>query len=82
MGFQHNLRPDIFLSTADNTLYIIELTAGFETNLDKNRVANWYINIPDFTNLVYIFGAWYVEFSFGINSKIWYILVYFVASNL
>ena len=36
MGFQHNLRPDIFLSTADNTLYIIELTAGFETNLDNN----------------------------------------------
>ena len=31
-----SLRPDILLSTADNTLYIIELTVGFETNLDNN----------------------------------------------
>ena len=31
-----SLRPDILLSTADNTLHIIELTVGFETNLDNN----------------------------------------------
>ena len=31
-----SLRLDILLSTADNTLYIIELTVGFETNLDNN----------------------------------------------
>ena len=30
------LRPDILLSTADNILYIIELTMGFETNLNIN----------------------------------------------
>ena len=32
----NNLRPDILLSTADNILYIIELTVGFETNLNNN----------------------------------------------
>ena len=31
-----NLRPDVLLSTADNILYIIELTVGFETNLNNN----------------------------------------------
>ena len=31
-----SLRPDIILSTADNVLYIIELTVGFETNLNNN----------------------------------------------
>ena len=31
-----SLRPDIILSTADNALYIIELTVGFETNLNTN----------------------------------------------
>ena len=30
------LRPDILFSTADNVLYIIELTVGFETNLNIN----------------------------------------------
>ena len=30
------INVDILLSTADNTLYIIELTVGFETNLDNN----------------------------------------------
>ena len=30
------LRPDILFSTADNILYIIELTVGFETNLNIN----------------------------------------------
>ena len=30
------LRPDILFSTADNILYIIELTEGFETNLNIN----------------------------------------------
>ena len=30
------LRPDIILSTTDNVLYIVELTAGFETNLHNN----------------------------------------------
>ena len=29
-------RPDMLLSTANNILYIIELTVGFETNIDKN----------------------------------------------
>ena len=32
----YNLRPDILLSTADNIRYIIELTVGFETNLNNN----------------------------------------------
>ena len=32
----NSLRPDILLSTADNILYIIELTVGFETNLNNN----------------------------------------------
>ena len=31
-----SLRPDIILSTADNVLYILELTVGFETNLNNN----------------------------------------------
>ena len=31
-----SLRPDMLLSTADNRLYIIELTVGFETNLSNN----------------------------------------------
>ena len=31
-----NLHPDILLSTADTTFYIIELTVDFETNLDNN----------------------------------------------
>ena len=30
------LRPDILFSTADNILYIIELTVGFERNLNYN----------------------------------------------
>ena len=30
------LRPDILFSTADNILYIIELTLGFEANLNNN----------------------------------------------
>ena len=30
------LRPDILLTTADKCLYIIELTIGFETNIDSN----------------------------------------------
>ena len=31
-----HLCPDILLPTADNILYIIELTVGFETNLNNN----------------------------------------------
>ena len=31
-----SLRPDIILSTADNALYILELTVGFETNSNNN----------------------------------------------
>ena len=31
-----SLHLDFLLSTADNILYIIELTVGFETNLDNN----------------------------------------------
>ena len=31
-----NLRPDIILSITDNILYIIELTVGFEKNLNNN----------------------------------------------
>ena len=29
-------RPDMLLSIANNILYIIELTVGFETNIDNN----------------------------------------------
>ena len=32
----NSLHPDIRLSTADNILYIIELTVGFKTNLNNN----------------------------------------------
>ena len=32
--------PDILLSTADNILYIIELTVGFETNLKQTNLNN------------------------------------------
>ena len=31
-----NLRPDMLLSIGTDTLYIIELTVGFETNIDRN----------------------------------------------
>ena len=31
-----NLRPDLLLTTANNILYILELTVGFETNLEVN----------------------------------------------
>ena len=31
-----SLRPDMLLSIADNLLYIIELTVGFQTNLNIN----------------------------------------------
>ena len=31
-----SLRPDMLVITADKCLYIIELTVGFETNLDNN----------------------------------------------
>jgi hypothetical protein len=29
-------RPDLLLSTSNGTLYIVELTVGFELNLQKN----------------------------------------------
>jgi hypothetical protein len=29
-------RPDLLLSTSTGTLYIVELTVGFESNLQKN----------------------------------------------
>ena len=32
-----SLRPDILISTADNVLYILELTLGFETNNNASR---------------------------------------------
>ena len=31
-----NLRPEILLSIGTDTLYVIELTVGFETNIDRN----------------------------------------------
>ena len=31
-----NLRPDLLLKTNNNYLYILELTVGFESNLDTN----------------------------------------------
>ena len=31
-----DLRPDILISTPSNTLYVLELSVGFETNLDNN----------------------------------------------
>ena len=31
-----SLRPDVILSTAENVMYILELTVGFETNLSNN----------------------------------------------
>ena len=31
-----SLRPDLVLISPDNTLYLLELTVGFETNIEKN----------------------------------------------
>ena len=31
-----DLRPDLLLKTKDNCLYILELTIGFETNINNN----------------------------------------------
>ena len=31
-----SLRPDLALISPDNTLYLLELTVGFETNIEKN----------------------------------------------
>ena len=31
-----DLRPDMLISTPSNTHYVVELSAGFETNLDNN----------------------------------------------
>ena len=31
-----DLRPDMLISTPSNTLYVLELSVGFETNLDNN----------------------------------------------
>ena len=31
-----SLRPDLVLISPDNTLYLLELTVGFETNLESN----------------------------------------------
>ena len=31
-----DLRPDMLISTPSNTLYVLELSVGFETNLDDN----------------------------------------------
>ena len=35
-----NLRPDLLLRTNNNYLYILELTVGFESNLEKNATRN------------------------------------------
>ena len=42
-----SLRPDLLLLTEDSTLYIIELTLGFETNMQANsiRKANKYTTL-------------------------------------
>ena len=31
-----SLRPDLVLISPDNTLYLLELNVGFETNIEKN----------------------------------------------
>ena len=46
------LRPDIILTTADNVLYIIELTVGFEANLSDNAHRKELRYCPIFTDLV------------------------------
>ena len=33
-----SLRPDLVLISPDNTLYLLELTVGFETNIEKNSI--------------------------------------------
>ena len=32
----HDLRPDLFLSLSNTSLYILELTVGYESNLRSN----------------------------------------------
>ena len=36
-----NLRPDMLISTLSNTRYVLELSVGFETNLDNNGHRNF-----------------------------------------
>ena len=45
------LRPHILLSTADNILYIIELTVGFEANINSNAHRKELKYPPCFTDL-------------------------------
>ena len=48
-----NLRPDITLSTANNVLYILEVTMGFETNLSNNagrKELKYRLLLTDFAN--------------------------------
>ena len=35
--YYDSLRPDLALISPDNTLYILELTVGFETNIEVNN---------------------------------------------
>ena len=36
LGTGDDLRPDMLISTPSNTLYVLELSVGFETTLDNN----------------------------------------------
>ena len=46
-----SLRADILLSTADKTLYIIELTVGLESNLDNTAYRKELMYHPLLTDL-------------------------------
>ena len=48
-----SLRPGVILSTVDNAMYIIELTMGFETNLNNNarrKEPKYRPLLPDLAN--------------------------------
>ena len=46
----YDLRPDLLLSLSNKSLYILELTVGYESNLRSNaerkkqNIGNWYNN--------------------------------------
>ena len=53
-------RPDMLLSTANNILYIIELTVGFETNIDNNASRKY----EKYRNLIQELSSNYHEVKF------------------
>ena len=61
-----SLRPDLLLLTGNNVLYILELTLGFETNMqvNKTRKANKYNRLIKDLSSTYS-KVTYINFSLG-----------------